>query len=206
MFEFDNEPTMEEELAAKRREELRQTLLNQQLMQKQQQAGGGGGSPLSMISSMMGNGSGGGGGLSSMFGGGASGGASNAGLNALLDGTGSAASGAGGASAGGGGAMSSLASFWPAAVVIAGIANESHAKDKGYRREGSDYTKDLITGKVLYQDVDQRWAPKLFGEKDSMGLGGDMRAASALGGLDFKKSFKHFTKDSSIAKIFKKIF
>lgn len=194
MFEFDNQPTMEEELAAKRREELRQTLLAQQLQQKQQQSGGGMGNPMGMMSGMMGGGGGGGGGLSGMFGGG--GGAAASG-----------ASTAGGSAAGaGGGAASSLASFWPAAVVIAGIANESYAKKKGYRREGSDYTKDLITGKVLYQDVDQRWAPKLFGEKDSMGLGGDMRAASALGGLDFKKSFKHFTKDSSIAKIFKKIF
>lgn len=191
------EKTPEEELAEKRRQELLDAMAMQKMQQMQAQQSGS--MPnIGMLSSFMGGGQGGG--LSSMFGGGASASAGGA----AASGGGAAAGGS--AAAGGGSAAGGLAAFWPAAVVLAGIANETSAKKNGYRREGSDYTKDLITGKVLYQDVDQRWAPKLFGEKDSTGMGGDMRAAAALGGLDPGKAWKHFKEDSSIAKLFKKIF
>lgn len=120
-------------------------------------------------------------------------------------GGGAAGGGAAGAASGGIGSMAASAGPW-AALAAAIYGNEKSAKDGGYRREGTDYAKDLATGKVLYQDVDQRWAPKLFGENDKMGFGGDMRAASALGSFQPKKALDHFKDDSSIGKLLKKIF
>lgn len=134
--------------------------------------------------------------------------ASGAGFS--LGGGGAAAGGASGGAAGAAGSSGlggSLAAAGPWAALAAAIfANEKSAKDGGYRREGADYAKDLATGRVLYQDVDQRWAPKIFGHSDKTGMGGDMRMASALGSLQPKKAWEHLTEDSSIAKIFKKIF
>lgn len=99
----------------------------------------------------------------------------------------------------------SLASMWPAAVVVAAIANENYATKKGYRREGTDYLKDLSLGRVLYQDVDQRWAQKLTGSKDQLGLGGDMRAGSAMASFQPGKAWKHLKNDSTVGKLLKKI-
>lgn len=109
-----------------------------------------------------------------------------------LGGLGGGASAAGGAgAAGGGGAASGLAAAGPwAALAAAIIANESYAKNHGYRRDGADYYKDLATGRVLSQDVDNRWAPMLFGKNDRMGLGKDMSFAADLGSFQFGKAFK----------------
>lgn len=151
--------------------------------------------------------SGGGLGLSSSAGG--------LGLNGSSFASGIGSSVGGGAASGGGaaGAASStglggsMAAAGPWAALAAAImVNEKSAKDGGYRREGADYYKDLATGRVMYQDVDQRWAPKLFGEKDKTGLGGDMRAAAALGSLQPKKALDHIKNDSSLGKLLKKIF
>lgn len=99
--------------------------------------------------------------------------------------------GGGAAAGGGGGAMSGLAAAGPwAALAAAVIGNETYAKNHGYRRGGSDYYKDLATGRVLSQDVDNRWAPMLFGKNDRMGLGKDMSFAADLGSFQFGKAFK----------------
>jgi len=101
--------------------------------------------------------------------------------------------GLGGASAAGSGsgAASGLAAAGPwAALAAAIIGNETYAKNHGYRRSGSDYYKDLATGRVLSQDVDNRWAPMLFGKNDRMGLGKDMSFAADLGSFQFGKAFK----------------
>jgi len=108
--------------------------------------------------------------------------------------------GLGGASAAGSGsgAASGLAAMGPwAALAAAIIGNETYAKNHGYRRSGSDYYKDLATGRVLSQDVDNRWAPMLFGKNDRMGLGKDMSFAADLGSFQFGKAFKDL-KDSSL--------
>lgn len=112
----------------------------------------------------------------------AQGGASAGGLGGL---------GGGAAAGGGGGAMGGLAAAGPwAALAAAIIGNETYAKNHGYRRSGSDYYKDLATGRVLSQDVDNRWAPMLFGKNDRMGLGKDMSFAADLGSFQFGKAFK----------------
>lgn len=173
----------QQELAARQQEEIRR----QQEMMRQTQAQQGG--DMGPITSSMGVGN-----FQSIFGGGAGAGST----------TGAGASGASGAASSGG--LGSLAGMWPAAVVVAAVANESYAKDKGYRRGGLDYIKDLGLGRVLYQDIDQRWAPKLTGKSDKLGIGGDMRAGAALGSLQPKKAIDHLKNDSSIGKLLKKIF
>jgi hypothetical protein len=111
-----------------------------------------------------------------------------------------ATGGAGGASAGaeagasgatsgasGAGSMMSSAGPWAALAAII-IANEYNAKKGGYRAEDdSEYAKDLITGKVLQQDLTQRWLPKAFGEysngrfaDDKLGIGSDMLAGANI--------------------------
>lgn len=104
--------------------------------------------------------------------------------------------GGGGAAAGGGGAGAGLAAFWPAAVVAAAVGNETYAKSHGYRRDGADYWKDLATGRVLSQDVDNRWSPMIFGKNDNMGFGHDASFAADLGSFQFGKAFKDFKKSS----------
>lgn len=105
-----------------------------------------------------------------------------------LGGLGGGTSAAGGAGATGG--TAALGATGIGALILAGIANENYAKKNGYRRSGSDYYKDLATGRVLSQDVDNRWAPMLFGKNDRMGLGKDMSFAADLGSFQFGKAFK----------------
>ena len=71
---------------------------------------------------------------------------------------GSVAAGAGGAGASGG-----LAAAGPIGwIAAAAIANETYAKNKGYRAENSkEYTKDLFTSEVFNQDLEKRWLPKI---------------------------------------------
>ena len=92
-------------------------------------------------------------------------------------------------------------------MLAATIAvNEYNAKKGGYRSDNNgQYAKDLITGKVMSQDVNERWAPKLFGSSDKFGLGGDMKAGAELSHGDFH-GFKENLKDGTIGKLVKKIF
>lgn len=172
--------------------------LRQQRLEQQNASSGGGMDPSSMMSigqSFMGSGGGAAG---------ASGGAAGASSGAA-----SASSGAAGASGGAAGASSAgsaMASAGPwAALAAAIVINENSAKKGGYRREGSDYYKDLASGRVLSQDVDQRWAPKIFGKNDKAGLGSDMSAAASIGSFQFGKGFKEL-KNGSLGKFIKKIF
>lgn len=107
---------------------------------------------------------------------------------------------AGGAAAGGAGAAgaSGLASAGPIGAIAALIVgNEMDSQSKGLRREGSDYYKDLATGKVLDQDIEGKWAPmtdSIFGEKT--GLGNDQRFFGDIMTLDFKGAMKNLKKSS----------
>lgn len=69
---------------------------------------------------------------------------------------------AGGASSAGGmGSAISAAGPWAALAAII-YANESYARDKGYRAEDPmEHGKDILTGDVFYQDVEKRILPKI---------------------------------------------
>lgn len=130
-------------------------------------------------------------------------------------GSGAGAGGAGGAAAGGsaggsssaGGLGGAAASAGPWAALAAVIAvNEYNAKKGGFRAENDkEYAKDLATGKVMSQDINGRWAPKLFGSSDKMGLGADMKAAGEASHLDLNGTFDNL-ENGTIGKLFKKIF
>ena len=136
----------------------------------------------------------------SFMGGGAAGG-SGAGAG------GAAAGGSAGGSSAAGGLGSAAASAGPWAALAAVIAvNEYNAKKGGFRAENDkEYAKDLATGKVVSQDINGRWAPKLFGKSDKMGLGADMKAAGEASHLDLNGTFDNL-ENGTIGKLFKKIF
>jgi hypothetical protein len=117
---------------------------------------------------------------------------------------GGGASGAGGA---GGGASSGLMAAAPWVALGAGIyANESNARDKGFRSEDdTQYAKDLASGKVLSQDLEQRIIPKVFGENDKTGMGADTKAGVDLANFRVRDAWKGF-KEGSLAKALRKIF
>lgn len=120
---------------------------------------------------------------------------------------GAAAGGSAGGSSAAGGLGSAAASAGPWAALAAAIAvNEYNAKKGGFRAENdNEYAKDLITGKVVSQDINGRWAPKLFGSSDKMGLGADMKAAGEASHLDLNGTIDNL-KNGTIGKLLKKIF
>lgn len=153
----------------------------------QQQQPQGGFNPLQGLQAY-GQFSGQGGGLGSFFGGGSSAGGSAAGSSA-------------------GGGSSALASAGPwAALAAAIIANESSARRGGYRDEDTgDYLQDLFGGKVLEQDVQQRFLPKLVGEDfedDVLGLGADASVAADLSTFDFSNAWDTFKEHGLLSKLF----
>lgn len=202
----------------------------QQAQQSSQQQGGlqaGGG-----MGGMMGGGMGGnpfmsgmnwgqsfGGNIQSMFGGGAgagagagAGGASQVGAgaaNGASSGIGSLTGGAGAGASGGGaaGGSSWLASAGPwAALAAAILVNENEAREGGYRDEDDwEYAKDLFGGKVMSDDINYRWSPKLFGD-DDYGFGADMEIAGELSSWDFSNAWDKLKNDSTLAKLLKKVF
>ena len=111
-------------------------------------------------SQLLGAGIGGGGSLASMAGPAGTGGASQL----------SGASLGGGVGGGGSGALAGLASnpwAWLAAVIV---GNELYARPRGYRDEDTgDYIKDLFSGEVFHQDMEQRFLPKIGLEEGSKG-------------------------------------
>lgn len=148
------------------------------------------------------SGGGGGSGLSSLFGGG-----SAAGGGAAASGGGAAA--ASGGSAAGGGAASGMASMGPWAALAAVIlANESNARDNGYRsKDDKQYAQDLLGGAVLEQDLNQRYLPKIYGKdlkNDKFGLGHDQKAVGEFGSGDFSNGFKAL-EDGTLGKMVKGI-
>lgn len=143
-------------------------------------------------------GGGGGFGLSSIFGGGsaAGGGAGAAG----------GSSAAGGAASSGAGGLASAGPWAALAAVI--LANESNARDNGYRnKDDKKYAQDLLGGAVLEQDLNQRWLPKIYGKdlkNDKFGLGHDQKAVGEFGSGDFSNGFKAL-EDGTLGKIAKGI-
>ena len=126
-------------------------------------------------------------------------------LGSFASGTSSAGTAvSGGASSSGLGSGLAAAGPW-AALAAAVIGNETYARNRGDRRSGGDYYKDLATGRVLSQDVDNRWSPMLFGKDDKWGFGHDMSFAADLGSFQFGKAWKDFQK-GSIFSLFKNIF
>lgn len=115
-------------------------------------------------------------------------------MQAFGGGSGGAASGgaAAGTSGGSSAAGSGVAAAGPWAALAAIIAvNEKSARNGGHRRDGADYAKDLASGKVLSQDVNERWVPKLGGyENDKTGLLHDAGAGAEFLSLDFKDGLK----------------
>lgn len=107
-------------------------------------------------------------------------------------GTAGAGGSVGGAAGGSSAAGSGIAAAGPWAALAAIIAvNEKSARNGGHRRDGADYAKDLASGKVLSQDVNERWVPKLGGyENDKTGLLHDAGAGAEFLSLDFKDGFK----------------
>lgn len=111
---------------------------------------------------------------------------------------------AGGEAAGGGfGEMASSAGPW-ALLAAAIISNEYNAKKGGYRNEDDwGYAQDVIGGKVLEQDLNQRWLPQIFGEdlkNDSTGIGSDMKFVGELNSLDFGNALEAL-KEGTIGKL-----
>ena len=156
-------------------------------------AGGGGGA-----AGGAGGAGGGGFGLSSIFGGGsaAGGGAGAAG----------GSSAAGGAASSGAGGLASAGPWAALAAVI--LANESNARDNGYRnKDDKKYAQDLLGGAVLEQDLNQRWLPKIYGKdlkNDKFGLGHDQKAVGEFGSGDFSNGFKAL-EDGTLGKLVKGI-
>ena len=113
-------------------------------------------------------------------------------MQAFGGGSGGSAGGAAGTSGSSSAAGSSVAAAGPWAALAAIIAvNEKSARNGGHRRDGADYAKDLASGKVLSQDVNERWVPKLGGyENDKTGLLHDAGAGAEFLSLDFKDGFK----------------
>lgn len=151
-------------------------------------------------------------------GGGASGGGGGWGLGSLFGGGGGAAGGgaaggsaAGGSAAGGGasGAGGGMAAggMW-AALAAAIMVNEYNAKKGGYRSDDDkQYAKDLLGGKVLEQDFNQRWLPKMYGKdlkNDKTGIGHDQKAFGEFMTFDFKNGFKAL-EDGTVGKMAKGI-
>jgi len=129
------------------------------------------------------------GGLGSLFGGGAGG-------------TGGTAAGS---SAGGGSSALASAGPWAALAALI-VANESGAREGGYRDEDTgEYLQDLFGGKVLEQDFNQRFLPKLVGEDfedDKLGLGADASVAADLSTFDFSNAWDTFKDHGLLSKLF----
>lgn len=112
-----------------------------------------------------------------------------AGLAASEAGMGSAAGGAGGGSSMG--SMAAAAGPWAALVAAIGV-NEYNAK--GHRRKGKDYAKDLGTGEVFHQDMEERWMPKLGMKEGSKANALASHLANPVNPLNPKKTWERFKK------------
>jgi len=82
-------------------------------------------------------------------------------------------------------------------IAAAIMLNEQDSTNRGLRRSGNDYYKDLATGKVVQQDIEGKWAPALESiVGDDTGMGYDMRMAGDLMAFDPKSALKNFKKSS----------
>lgn len=104
--------------------------------------------------------------------------------------------------------ISAVASNPYAWIAAAIIANETWQTKTGNRRNGLDGWKDRISGAVLRQDS-ERYSKHFFKDDmsgDKIGLGGDMNLGADFGSPMTLKKIPKDLKNSSIGKIFKKIF
>lgn len=175
----------DEEERRRQTEQMRAQMLQQQ---QQPQQGAGGMEPSAALGAMQ------------AFGG-SGGGAAGAG----------GATGAGSAAGGSSAAGSGIAAAGPWAALAAIIAvNEKSARNGGHRRDGADYAKDLASGRVLSQDVNERWVPKLGGyENDKTGLLHDAGAGAEFASFKFKDGFKKLADGGTVKAAlsgFKKLF
>lgn len=113
--------------------------------------------------------------------------------------------GGGGATGGGFGQMAASAGPW-AALAAAIIGNEEHSRKKGLRAEDrGERLKDQLTGKVLTQDIEGKWAPyadKLTGGAASKsGITGDWKAGSQIASGRIGSGLKTLTKEGTTGKI-----
>lgn len=89
----------------------------------------------------------------------AAGSAGPGGASALSQ-VGIAGQGVGGSGSGAGSGMAAAGPWAALAAVIVG--NELYARKRGYRSEDKgEYMKDLFSGEVFHQDIEQRFLPKL---------------------------------------------
>lgn len=104
--------------------------------------------------------------------------------------TGAASGASGGSSAG---SALSTAGPWAALAAVI-IGNEYNAQGQGRRSEdSSEYAKDLVTGKVISQDMPY-FSDKVFGKDDKYGFGEGWKAFGDFSTGDFSNGFKSLTK------------
>ena len=132
---------------------------------------------------------------SGLFGGGAGaaqfGGAEVASGAGMMGGGAQTAAGVGGQAGGGMGGAAASAGPWAALAAIIAV-NEYNAYKGGYRDESKgEYAKDLFSGEVFHQDMEQRWLPKMGLEEGSWGNKWASVLANPLGmTADPKASFE----------------
>lgn len=134
-------------------------------------------------------------------------GESAGGLGSLLGGGGGAASGgaaAGGAGASGAGGLASAGPWGLLAAVI--LANEADSSKKGLRSENKgERAKDMLSGKVLTQDIDGKWGPeedRLTGGLASKGgFVGDQKGFSQIASGRIAPGLKSIWNDGTLSKI-----
>ena len=80
-----------------------------------------------------------------------------------------------------------------------------NAYEGGYREEDPvKYAGDLLGGKVLEQDLHQRWLPGIFGkdmENDFLNIGADTSIGADLVTGDFGNAWDTFTNDGLLGQI-----
>ncbi len=119
---------------------------------------------------------------------------------------GGTAAAAGGSAAGGGGG-SALMAAGPWAALAAAIAiNEEDSRKKGLRAEDhGERAKDMISGKVMTQDIDGKWGPMFDkwtgGKASDYGFVGDMSAGSKIASGRISSGFKDLYKNGTTGKI-----
>lgn len=148
------------------------------------------GSPGALGGLFSGLGSGLGTGLGGMMAGGGGQGGGEGGGGSFLSSLGSMF-GFGGAGAGGGGAAGGgIAGAWPAALAALIVGNEAYAADRGYRSDDTmTHLRDALTGRVVYQDMDQRFLPEVFSDDNPFGQ--DLRSMFAFSGFDWDNTVRH---------------
>ena len=133
-------------------------------------------------------------------------GASSAGgIGSLFGGGGAAGGSAGGAAGGGAGGAAAAAGPWAALAAII-MLNEEDSRKKGLRAENKgERARDMLTGKVLTQDIEGKWGPMedkwTGGKASSWGLVGDQKGASQIMSGRIAPGLKSIWNDGSLSKI-----